>query len=152
MVSDTQRPRGVSPVLVVVSAVVLAALGIWFYVSSRPREAPPPPTITAEGKAYVRNLRLANVDMKATANFAGAAVVEITGEITNAGNRALDRVELNCIFYDTAGQVVLRERVPIVRAKLDPGASRAFRLPFEGIPQTWNQTLPQLVIAHVAFA
>jgi hypothetical protein len=50
------------------------------------------------------------------------------------------------------GLVVLRERVPIVRSTIRPGETRTFRLPFEGIPQSWNQALPQLVIAHIAFS
>jgi hypothetical protein len=100
----------------------------------------------------VRNLRLANVDMKATENFAGAAVVEITGNITNAGDRPLDRVELTCVFYDPYGKELKRERVPIVRATIKPGETRGFRLPFEDIPQGWNQALPSLVIASIRFA
>ena len=43
------------------------------------RAAPSPAAVTAEAKAYVRNLALSGVEMKATENFAGAAVVEITG-------------------------------------------------------------------------
>jgi hypothetical protein len=120
-------------------------------MATRPREAPQPPAITAEAKAYVANLKLSGVEMKATANYAGATVVEIVGNITNAGSRTLNRVELNCIFYDSSGLVVLRERVPIVRSTIKPGDSRSFRLPFEGIPQSWNQSMPQLVIAHIAF-
>jgi hypothetical protein len=90
--------------------------------------------------------------MKAAKNYAGAMIVEVVGNITNAGDRTLNRVELNCVFYDAYGQVVLRERVPIVRSTLKPGEARAFRLPFEGIPDSWNQTLPQLVIASINFA
>jgi hypothetical protein len=89
--------------------------------------------------------------MKATANYAGAMIVEIIGNITNNGDRTLNRVELNCVFYDTSGLIVLRERVPIVKSTIKPGETRAFRLPFEGIPQSWNQAMPQLVIAHIAF-
>ena len=89
--------------------------------------------------------------MKATANFTGAAVIEVEGQITNNGNRTLSRVELNCIFYDVSGFVVLRERVPIVKAPMKPGDTRQFRLPFEGVAPSWHQTLPQLVIAHIAF-
>ena len=90
--------------------------------------------------------------MKATENYTGAALVEITGQITNAGNRTLERVELNCVFFDSGGIVVFRERVPIVKSRLSPGDTRDFRMPFEGIPNSWNQALPTLVIAHVAFA
>ena len=62
-----------------------------------------------------KNLKLSGVEMKATENFAGAAVVEVIGNITNQGDRTLARVDLSCIFYDVSGLVVLRERVPIVR-------------------------------------
>jgi hypothetical protein len=142
---------GINVTLVIVTAIGLAVAGAWIFMASRPREMTPPPVITAEAKAYVRNLKLGGVEMKATANYAGAAVVEILGNITNNGDRTLNRVELNCVFYDTAGLIVLRERVPIVRATLKPGETTAFRLPFEGIPQSWNQSMPQLVIAHIAF-
>jgi hypothetical protein len=142
----------ISAPLVIVLMVAIAALGGWWYYAGQPRQAPPPPAITAEAKAYVGNLRLAGVEMKATQNYAGATVVEITGNITNAGDRVLDRVELNCVFYDSYGQLVLRERVPIVRSTLKPGEERSFRLPFEGIPASWNQAMPQLVIASINFA
>jgi hypothetical protein len=138
--------------LVTMLVVALAALGFWWHYASQPREAPPPPAITAEAKAYVQNLRLSGVEMKATENFAGGTVVEIIGRITNAGDRVLNRVELTCVFYDAYGQLVLRERVPIVRSALKPGEEREFRLPFEGIPGSWNQAMPQLVIASINFA
>jgi len=83
-----------------------------------------------------------------------ATVVEITGKIANRGGRPLKLVEINCVFYDPYGQLVLRERVAIVKRtsdSLQPGESRAFRLPFDSIPSTWNQTLPQLVIARIDF-
>ena len=152
MVSDITEKKTLSPVLVLVAAAAIAAAGLFAFLASRPREAPQPPGITAEAKEYVSHLKLSGVAMQATANFAGATVVEILGNITNAGSRPLERVELNYVFYDTAGLVVLRERVPIVRGALPPGETRSFRLPFENIPKSWNQTMTQLVIAHIAFA
>jgi hypothetical protein len=50
--------------------------------------------------------------------------------------------------------VVLRERVPIVSRKiggLAPGEIKNFRLAFDNIPESWNQALPQLVIAQIVF-
>ena len=152
MVSETREKSTVSPVLVLVGAIALAAAGLFAYMVSRPRPASAPPGITAEAKEYVQHLKLSGVEMKATANFAGASVIEILGNIANTGPKSLERVELNCVFYDTAGLVVLRERVPIVRSPLPPGQTRSFRLPFENIPRSWNQTMPQLVIAHIDFA
>jgi hypothetical protein len=151
VVSEKRAESGVNITWVTVTAVAIALVGAWAFMASRPRAVPPPQAITADAKAYVKNLKLSGVEMKATANYAGATVVEIVGSITNAGDRTLNRVELNCVFYDSAGLVVLRERVPIVRTTTKPGETRSFRLPFEGIPQSWNQSMPQLVIAHITF-
>jgi hypothetical protein len=81
-------------------------------------------------------------------------VVEITGQIQNTGNRVLDLVEINCVFYDPYGQVVLRQRVPIVSQKaggLAPGEMKPFRLPFDNLPDSWNNAMPQMVIARIDF-
>ena len=48
-----------------------------------------------------------------------------------------------------------RGRVPIVSKKMGkfaPGESKDFRLPFDNIPESWNQALPQIVIARIEFA
>jgi hypothetical protein len=141
------------PVLVVLALGAVGAAAVVGYQRFGPKPAPPPP-ISAEGKAYTRNLQLADVEMKATASYMGQEVVEITGKITNSGDRVLRQVDLSCVFADVYGNVVRRERVPIVRPKegpLGPGQTRAFRLPFDSIPQSWNRASPQLVIAQVLF-
>jgi hypothetical protein len=113
-----------------------------------------PPGLTPEAKAYVKNLQLSGVEMKAAESFMGSQLVEIVGNIANNGDRDLKQVDLNCVFYDTYSQVVLRQRVSIVRAKtggLKPGETKSFRLPFDTLPQSWNQTMPQMVIAGIVF-
>ena len=140
--------------LVIVLVVILGA-GFFLYLdrlSHRP--APPPPPLTGEAKAYVRNLRLLDVDLQKHESYMKQAVVEITGKVGNNGGRVLHVVEINCVFYDPSGQVVLRERVPIVSGKiggLAPGEIKNFRLAFDNIPDSWNQALPQLVIAQIVF-
>jgi hypothetical protein len=92
--------------------------------------------------------------MGAKESFAGATVVEITGKITNAGERPLKLVEINCVFQDVSGLVVFRERVPIVGTRtggLGAGETKDFRLAFDSLPGSWNQALPQLVIAQIVF-
>ncbi|MCL4853516.1 MAG: FxLYD domain-containing protein, partial [Bryobacteraceae bacterium] len=84
----------------------------------------------------------------------GQDIIEITGKITNNGDRQLQQVEINCVFYDAYSQLVLRERVAIVRARdggLAPGGTKNFRLAFDNIPASWNQNMPQLVIANIQF-
>ena len=137
--------------VVVIAALVPIVGGLIWYLDRNPAEPAAKPTLTADAKSYVRNLKLGNVEMKKTENYVGASVIEILGQITNAGERTLDVIELTCIFYDPNGLVVWRERVPIVRRPLKPGETRSFRLPFEGVPQSWNQAMPQLVIAHIGF-
>jgi hypothetical protein len=58
------------------------------------------------------------------------------------------------VFQDYNGKAALRQRVPIVNIKmggLKPGETKSFRLPFDNLPDSWNQAMPQLVIASVKF-
>ena len=67
----------------------------------------------------------------------------------------LELVEINCVFTDPYGQVLLRERVPIVSkkmGKLAPGETKPFRLAFDSVPESWNQAMPQMVIARIDFS
>ncbi len=107
-----------------------------------------------EAKSYIRELALGTVEMKAAESFGGQQLVEITGVIRNNGPRPLKKVDLTCIFYDPYNQVILRETVPIVRPDkggLKSNETKPFRLPFDTIPRSWNQTLPQMVMAGVVF-
>lgn len=122
----------------------------WFI--SRPKPDVNAVPLAPEAKAYVRNLQLSEVSMKATESYVGQMVTEIEGKITNAGSRAVSQADVFCIFYNAYGEVILRERVPIVKASLKPGETRSFRLPFDDIPGSWNNQMPQLVIARIEFA
>jgi hypothetical protein len=108
-------------------------------------EEPPSP----EAKAYVSNLKLTGVSLKATENYAGGVVTEIEGKITNTGNKTVDYAAVACVFRDSLNQLVLRERVAIVKTPLKPGETRSFRLPFDSIPESWNNQMPTIVIAQI---
>ena len=90
--------------------------------------------------------------MKATESYVGQTVTEIEGKITNTGDRTVKQAECIASFTTSYGEVVIRERVPIVKSVLKPGESRPFRLPFDDIPGGWNNQMPQLVIARIEFA
>ncbi len=140
--------------IIILVLVVVGGAGFW-YLDKQSKSMPKDiPVLTADAKAYTRNLALSGVEMKAAEAVFGQTLVEILGKIANNGDRAIEMVELNCVFYDPYGQVVLRQRVPIVRRNsggLAPGQTRAFRLPFDEIPKSWNQMMPQLVIARILF-
>jgi hypothetical protein len=132
---------------------MFAGAGIWWFQRNA-ESGSSKPVLTAEAKSYVKHLKLAEVEMKATESYLGQEIVEITGKITNAGQRPLRQVDLSCVFYDPYSQVVLRERVSIVRQKdgvLEPGQTRQFRMPFDSLPQSWNKAMPQLVIGQILF-
>lgn len=145
----------IPPLAIVIVLALAVALAAFLYLDRAAKQPlPAPPPLTAEARAYVRYLKLADVEMKAHESYLKQSVVEITGNIENAGNRKLDLVEITCVFYDAYGQVVLRERVPIVSRKIGgaaAGESKSFRLPFDNIPESWNQMMPQLVIARIDF-
>ena len=136
--------------------LVLVGLAGFYLLDQAARQGPPPaPALTGDARVYVKHLQLLDVDMKAQESYMKQAVVEITGKIGNNGDRVLQLVEINCVFHDTYGQVVLRERVPIVSRKmgsLSPGEIKNFRLAFDNIPGSWNQAMPQMVIAHIVFS
>jgi hypothetical protein len=146
--------RSLTPMII--GAVALIALVAGLIYLNRPVPADPGNVeASPEAKAYVKNLALSGIEMKAAENFMRQQVVEIVGKITNQGPRPLVSIELTCIFRGVDGREIYRERVPIVRASAKPlgsGQTRAFRLPFDTIPDGWNQTLPNLVIARIVFA
>jgi hypothetical protein len=112
---------------------------------------------TPEAKAYVSHLELSGVNMAASENFMKQRVVEIQGTIANRGTRTLAAIDVYCLFAGADGREVHRERLPILgtsgsRAPLSPNAARPFRLPFDSLPDGWNQAMPKLVIARIQFA
>jgi hypothetical protein len=147
------EPRIGVPVYVA-GAVAVLGLVVFLYTQYVAKHTPADAPLTPEAKAYVRNLTLSDVEIKANKSYLNQMVVEINGKIGNAGDRPLDTVEIYCVFYDSYGQLVLRSRVPIVSPRmggLKPGETKTFRLPFDEIPDSWNQQMPQLVIAGVKF-
>jgi hypothetical protein len=139
----------------VVAVVALLAAAGWGYMRYLDRHANTDIPLTAEARTYARNLQLSDVEMKASENYFQQAVVEIEGKIANAGDRPLDMVEIYCVFRDPYGQLVLRRRLAIVSPRmggLKPGETKSFRLPFDDLPASWNQAMPQLVIAGVKFS
>ena len=139
----------------VASAIAVVGLGVFAYLQYGGRGTAAQLPLSPEGKAYVKSLALSDITMKATGSFANQTLVEIEGKIGNTGDRSIDVIEIYCVFYDTYGQLVFRPRVPIVSARmggLKPGETKSFRLPFDEIPDSWNQALPQLVVAGVKFS
>ena len=93
--------------------------------------------------------------MQAAENFLKQRVVEVQGKISNEGSQTLRSVDIYCLFYSIEGREIYRKRVSILGAKgasLQPNETRSFRLPFDTLPDGWNQAVPHMVIAGITFA
>lgn len=138
----------------VLAAMLLIGGGVVWYSEHSAASEAARGVLTPEAKAYVHYLQLSGVTMKAAETYIKQTVTEINGKITNTGNRPVNSVEVFCSFRDSYGQLVLRQRSSIVRqgpAPLKPGETRDFRLAFDNLPDSWNNQMPQLVIAHIGF-
>ena len=144
----------VTPAGIVIGLATVLILGVFGWLTFGPKPAPPaPPQLTAEAKAYLNKLALNNVHMQAAESYTQARLIEILGEITNKGDRSVKVAEVTCVFRDYSGQTIARERAFVVGDKgpLAPGKTLPFRLPFDTIPESWNQAVPALVIAQIQF-
>jgi hypothetical protein len=157
-VPQEKTKTSIPPAAVAIVLVLLAGVAGFLYLNYKAKQPPPElPPLTGDARDYVRagHLPISEVQMSAHESYLKQQVVEITGKIGNSGNRVIETAEIYCVFYDSYNQVILRERVPIVSkkmGKLAPGETKDFRLPFDNIPESWNQVLPQIVIARIEFA
>jgi hypothetical protein len=141
----------ISPSTIVIGLAVVLILGVFGWLTFGPKTPPPPPPVlTEEARDYLEHLTLEGVHMQASESMVNSRLVEILGTIRNNGSRKIKVAEVTCVFRDYGEQVVKRERVPIITA-LDPGQAKSFRLPFDDVPDNWNQVMPTLVIAQIQF-
>ena len=145
----------IPPAVMAVGLVLLLGAAGFLYLNYKANQPPPElPPLTGDARDYVRagHLPISEVQMAAHESYLKQQVVEITGSIQNTGNRVVSNAQIYCVFYDSYNQVVLREREAIVKQKLAPGETHAFRLAFDNIPESWNQAMPMIVIASIDFA
>ena len=151
MAADKRPPV----LLIIVAAVLVVGAGAFFWLDyASKHQVTQGPVLTTEAKEYLKNLALSEVQMQAAESYLKQAVVEIGGKIGNNGDKVVKLVEINCVFRDAYGQVVLRERMTIAGRKsgdLRPGETKVFRLAFDSIPDSWNKQMPDLVIAQILF-
>jgi hypothetical protein len=136
-----------------VVVVLIAGLAYLNKPAPKPVEAP----ASADAKSYLPNLQLSDVTMQASENYMQQRVVEVKGKITNKGPRALTSVDVYCLFAGVDGHEIHRERLRIIgsssnRPALGSQETRSFRLPFDSLPDGWDQALPKFVIAQISFA
>lgn len=145
----------ITPAAIVILLVVIAGIGVFGWLTFGPKPRPPaPPVLTSEGRAYLPNLKLSDVQPQTSESYVGKSLFEIIGKITNTGSRTISNVTVTCVFHDYYGKEVARELATVVGQKtgsLAPNATAPFRLAFDDVPDNWNRQMPSLVIAQIKF-
>jgi hypothetical protein len=141
--------------LLTAMVVVLAFIAGVVYLN-RPAPTAAESIASQEVKGYLKNLALSDVKVQASENLLNQKVVEVVGNISNNGPRDLNSIDVVCFFYNVEGHPIHRERSRIVGGaiapgSLKPGETKSFRMPFEGLPDGWNQDTPKMVIGQIAF-
>ncbi len=143
---QASTPQKIGRPAIAVAALAGIALIAGLFYLNRPTSKATGNSATSAAKAYLVNLELSDVSMKATENFMQQQVIEVEGNLSNKGPRPLQAVDVYCLFYGIDGHEIYRERVSVISSKaapLKPGETRRFRLPFDSVPNGWNQVLPR---------
>ncbi len=149
-----RRSRSKTIPLLIAAALAVGTAGVVYLERHSQAGAPAAQIVlTDEARGYLTGLDLANVEMAAKDNALGQTLVEITGTIRNLGDKQVRSIRLNCVFFDVYGVELHRVLSTIVRSTdgLAPAVEHPFRLPFDDIPEGWNQIMPSLYIAEIVF-
>ena len=147
----------------IVAGAVVALLVLVFVVSGR-RSPAPAPANAREQDDYAEHLSFHDLQMSESTSLSGGKSTFIDGQVKNTGTQTVSAVTLQVAFANddalppqtiTLPLTLIRAREPYVdtqpltEAPLAPGATREFRLIFEGIGANWNQQLPLLRVTKV---
>jgi hypothetical protein len=152
---DKQLKKSTPWLPILLGVLLVAAAGVGLVYLQQTSESDSEAVLTDAARAYLPNLDLNNVSMEAREDALGQTLLEITGEITNLGDREVLVVEANCVFRDPNGQELERQRSAFVSERtgvLAPGETQSFRMAFDSVPPGWNQILPDLFIAQIQFS
>jgi hypothetical protein len=169
---EKKKRLTVPPVAIVIGLVLVVGLAGFWYLDRVSRQGPAGPApLTGPARAYVKYLKFVAADgqtpespqMESHESYLKQSIVELTGNILNAGDRVLNTVEITWIFREPGSvmpdgrlyqETIWRERTFVVTKKtggLAPGQVRPFRVAFDNVPDSWNQAMPQPVIAAIEF-
>jgi hypothetical protein len=152
---EQKGPSAMVGVVVLLVALIGGTLA-WLLYQRAQQQTAIPPELSEEARAYLPNLALSSdTGMAAKEDALGQTLLEITGSITNNGDRVCGVVEVNVVFRDPNGLEIDRQRSTVVDRRsgsLEPGETQGFRMAFDNVPEYWNQAFPSLFISQIQFA
>ena len=150
MEPGSQPPRGF-PVAFLLGLIVVGVVlgGFYFYTQRTASHGPSAPKALPMGpaeEAYASKIHFLDIKMSRAANLLNQEVTYVTAILSNDGDRSIRDLEVTVEFRDVLNQVVLRDDQEVIKersAALLAGETRAFRLLFDRIPDSWNRQVPQ---------
>lgn len=145
--------------LVSTAAVVIVVAGLYLWPGRRsPADGAPQSAhlpFGATEAAYASRIQIEGLALSRAENYLNQEVTILSGELVNAGDRAVAGAELTVQFFDDMNQIALREARPALTPPNPPVAAnerRKFELSFEHIPASWNMQMPKVRISGLLFA
>lgn len=149
-------------VIVFAAALVVGVLA-YFFTRDASKPAAGSSTSTAsqaatmgpEESGYVSNVAVDHLEVSRAENFLHQEVTTISGQINNAGERALASVELTIEFSDELNQIAQRETRSLFGPPGPPiaaGDHREFEVSFEHISNSWNMRQPAVKVTGLQFS
>ncbi len=154
---DPHPPASNAPRMAVLAGLLLCALLAFIFWRMSIRTAPPQPSPSAtspETRAYLASVAVENLEVARAENFLHQEVTTVSGEISNAGNRALANVEVTVEFFDQLDQIAQRESRNLfgpADAPVPPAGRHPFEISFDHISSAWNMQAPHVKVTGVEF-
>lgn len=107
----------------------------------------------ATEQAYAQRIKFTDLEMSRAANFLNQEVTYINGVALNDGVRRVLAVDVTVDFRDVSGAVILHDSRRLIsgpNSTIEAGQRHDFQLAFEAMPDTWNQTYPDLKITSLS--
>lgn len=145
------------PFFILIVGAVLAA-GILYYLPRAPRTKNIPVAAQVPQQPVPAQVQLTNVKIQPSP--VGSALY-LTGILHNAGNTAINGVQVQAQFIGKNGIVVQSQTAPVqglvggttsqdlTQAPIQANESRPIRIYFERTPAGWNHQVPQLTVTMV---
>jgi hypothetical protein len=163
-VPSTEESSGSKLRFVMVFAAALLVGGLAYFFTrdaSKPVAGPganggsQPAAMGPEESGYVSNVAVDHLEVSRAENFLHQEVTTISGQINNAGERALASVELTIEFSDDLNQIAQRETRSLFGLPGPPiaaGDHREFEVSFEHISNSWNMRQPTVKVTGLQFS
>jgi hypothetical protein len=135
-------------VLAVIGILLLGgAVLVGLVVTSARRNAADARAVTEAAASDLSQVSFSDLHLSAEENFLNQQVVYLDGKIANAGRKIVRQVNVRLSFHDPYGQIVLRDNQEVLGSQpLPPGQERAFQIRFDRLPDSWNQSVPEVQI------